>query len=168
MRRVAATFVAFIVALLAAFAAIVLVFPFGLILHEAVIYPLALCIAAVFAALGAGWMGTILRAGEGRTRLLPVAGVSVGVAALLAVAVLLFLAWAENQRPAVVTLSPFHIAAVVPALIALVAVLATVRLRTTAHTLRGDVLSTLGLLAASVLSIPTAILLAAQLGLAGA
>jgi hypothetical protein len=168
VRRAAATIVAFIVAALAAFGAIVIVFPFGLVLHEAIIYPLAMCVSGVFGALGAGWIGTILRLGGGRTRLLPVAGVTVGVAAVLAVAVLLFLSWAESQRPAVFTLNPFQVAVVVPVVIALAAVLAVSRLRTAAATLRRDVLTTLGLLVVSVLSVPAAIVLGAQFGLAGA
>ena len=168
MRRLAALVVAFIVAALAAFVAIVLIFPFGLILHEAVIFPLALCVAGVFAALGAGWMGTILKARGGRTQLLPVTVVTVGVAALLAAAILLFLAWAVDQRPAVVAVNPFVIAATAPVVIALTAALATARFRTAAHTMRRDVLTTLGLLAVCVLSVPAAIMLAAQFGLAGA
>ena len=168
MRRVAATVVAFIVALLAAFAAIVIVFPFGLILHEAIIFPLALCVAGVFAALGAGWMGTILHVAAGRTRLLAVTGVTVVVAAFIALGLLLFLAWAESQRPAVISLSPFHVAAVAPIVLALVATIAVGRLRTPAPTLPRDVLTTLGLLAACVLSVPAAIVLGAQFGLAGA
>ena len=168
MRRLAASVVAFIVAALAAFAAIVLVFPFGLILHEAVIFPLALCIAGIFAALGAGWMGTILKASGGRTRLLPVTGLTVGAAALLSVAILLFLTWAVNQRPAVVALNPVVVAATAPVAIALTAALATARFRTAARTVRQDVLTTLGLLALCVLSVPATIVLAAQFGLAGA
>ena len=168
MRRLAATVAAFIVAALAAFAAIVLVFPFGLILHEAVIFPLALCIAGVFAALGAGWMGTILKTAGGRTRLLPVTGMTVGAATLLSVAILLFLTWAESQRPAVVAVNPFVVAATAPVAIALTAALAIARFRAAARTARQDVLTSLGLLALCVLSVPATIVLAAQFGLAGA
>ena len=168
MGRSAATAVAFIVAALAAFVAIVLVFPFGLILHEALIFPLALCVSGVFAALGAGWIGTILNNAGGRTRLLPVAGVTVGAAALLAVVILLFLTWAVSQRPAVVAVNPFLVAATAPLVIALTAALATTQFRTPAQTTRQDVLTTLGLLVVCILSVPATILLAAQLGLAGA
>jgi hypothetical protein len=168
MRRILTALGAVLAASIAAFAAIVLVFPFGLILDERLIYPLALSIAAVFAALAAGWTGTLLAPDRSRTRLLPAVGATFVIAVVLSIGTLLFLYWADAQRPRVFALSPFRVAAAAPIALALTAALATTRLRGTPRTTGKDLLLTVGLLALTVVSVPATIALGAAVGLAGA
>jgi hypothetical protein len=59
------------------------VYPMGLCIPGFIIWPLTLVVAAVFAALGASWVGTILAPDRTITRLLPVV-IASEVAAILA------------------------------------------------------------------------------------
>ncbi len=63
------------------------VFTFGLVVAELIIWPLTFFIGAIFAAIGAGWAGNLLA--PGRTHLLPVVSVSMTIAAAMGVAVLI-------------------------------------------------------------------------------
>lgn len=58
--------------------------PYGLEMPAEVLFPLVLVVASLFAAIGAGWAGTLLAPGRTRTRLLPVVGVSLATAAVVA------------------------------------------------------------------------------------
>ncbi len=68
-----------------------LVLPLGLIVIEWLIFPLALAVAALLAALSAGWAATFLARDQTQTRLLPVIGVTevaaVGIALLFLIMV---------------------------------------------------------------------------------
>jgi hypothetical protein len=58
--------------------------PYGLEMPAEYLLPLVLVVASLFAAIGASWAGTLLGPGRTRTRLLPVVGVSVATAAVVA------------------------------------------------------------------------------------
>lgn len=58
--------------------------PYGLEMPAEYLLPLVLVVASLFAAIGAGWAGTLLAPGRTRTRLLPVVGVSLATAAVVA------------------------------------------------------------------------------------
>ena len=58
--------------------------PYGLEMPAEVLLPLVLVVASLFAAIGASWAGTLLAPGWTRTRLLPVVGVSLATAAVVA------------------------------------------------------------------------------------
>ncbi len=62
-----------------------LVLTLGLVLHEFIVWPLAFGVGALFAAIGAGWVGTLLASDHTRSRLLSVVGVSEAIAAVVAV-----------------------------------------------------------------------------------
>jgi hypothetical protein len=88
-------------AFLSSLAGLVVLLPLGLILDQVIVYPLAFGVAALLAALAAGWAGTLLAPGATRTRLLPVVVAAEAAAAVLVLAVLVFLAWADTLRPRV-------------------------------------------------------------------
>ncbi len=54
----------------------VLVVPFGLVVVEFIILPLMFGIAALFATLGASWVGILISPDGSSSRILPVVGVS--------------------------------------------------------------------------------------------
>lgn len=58
--------------------------PYGLEMPAEYLLPLVLVVASLFAAIGAGWAGTLLGPGRTRTRLLPVVGISLATAAVVA------------------------------------------------------------------------------------
>ena len=72
------------VALLSALLVGVPMLPMGLELPESILVPLVLLTAALFAAISASWAGTLLAPDHTRTRLLPVVGVSLATAAVVA------------------------------------------------------------------------------------
>ena len=72
------------VALLSALLVGVPMLPMGLELPESILVPLVLLTAALFAAISASWAGTLLAPDHTRTRLLPVVGVSMATAAVVA------------------------------------------------------------------------------------
>lgn len=137
------------------------VLPLGLVTSEYVIFPLALFVAGIFAALGAAWAGNFL-AGDGtRTRLLHVVGSTEAGAAVLA---LLFLAVAGVREA---LLGPVFYPGLFSAIaLAVVAAIATVRFRRRKR--NKDRLVTALLVALAVVSVPMAIFLAWLAGLAGA
>jgi hypothetical protein len=139
-----------------------LVLPFGLIASEYVIFALALGVAGLFAALGAGWAANLL-AGDGtRTRLQQVALATELAAALIAI---LFL---TNSVLRVGLLGPvLYIALACGISLGLVAAVAAWRFRST-DKVEGEVRLTVLLLVLAVVSVPVAIFLASLAGLTGA
>jgi hypothetical protein len=151
----------FAAALICSVAGTFFVLPLGLVASEYVIFPLALFVAGIFAALGASWAGNFL-AGDGScTRLLHVVGITEAGAALLA---LLFLAVADVREA---LLGPVFYPGLFCALaLAVVAAIATVRFRRRKR--NKDRLITVMLVVLAVVSVPVAIFLAWLAGLAGA
>lgn len=89
-----------IVALVGGNIAGMLVLPFGLVLHEVVIWPLTFGVCAIFAAIGAGWAGNLLAPGHIRSRFLPVVGISEVTAAVVAVSLLVLTVFVLPRFPA--------------------------------------------------------------------
>jgi hypothetical protein len=67
------------------------VFPLGLVVHEFVIWPLTLIIGALFAAILAAWIGTLLAPDQMRSRLLAIVGAAEAIAVVVALVYLLAL-----------------------------------------------------------------------------
>lgn len=140
-----------------------IVLPLGLIVIEWLIFPLGLVIAAVLAALSAGWVGTYLAHDQTWTQLAPVIGVTVAVAVGVALLFLVFV------RLGMTGFGPLIIPVVIFSLIlALSASIATWRFRRPQQDKRGDVRLTVALLVLAVASVPSVVFLASRLGLAGA
>ena len=140
-----------------------LVLPLGLIVVEWLIFPLALGIAALLAAVSGGWAGTFLARDETQTRLLPVIGLTeaaaVGVALLFLIMVRLGLA----------SFGPLIVPAVIFSLIlTLSASAATWRFRRPKQDTGSEVKLTVTLLVLAVVSVPGVVFLASLFGLAGA
>jgi hypothetical protein len=152
-----------IAALIGSMLGLILLLPLGLVVHELVIFPLALSIAALLAAIGGNWAGNWLTRDQTRTRLLPVVGVAEATAAAL---VLLFMAVAVLR---VRILGPLLGVAVVWALtLALAATIATWRFRTAPSLVARDGRLTLLLLGATIMLVPSVVFLAWTFGLTGA
>lgn len=142
---------------------LILILPLGLIVLEWIIFPLALMIAAILAALGTGWAGTYLAHDETRTRLEPVVGSTVVVAVVLA---LLFLVLVSVG---VASFGPLFVPALLfSAILALSASIATWRYRRPRQNSAGDGRLTVALLVLATVSVPCVVFLAASFGLAGA
>lgn len=77
------------IALLSALVVAVPMLPMGLEIPGSILAPLVLLTAALFAAISASWAGTLLAPDHTRTRLLPVVGVSIATAAVIALIVAL-------------------------------------------------------------------------------
>lgn len=142
---------------------LLLVLPLGLLVIEWLILPLALVIAALLAALCAGWVGTCRAKGATQTQLLPVIGVTVATAAALAL-LFLSLVWVgvASFGPLIIPVVMFSL------LLALNATHATWRYRRPTQDRRGAVKLTVTVLVLAVLSVPLVVMLAARFGLAGA
>lgn len=140
-----------------------LVLPLGLIVIEWLIFPLALVIAALLAALSAGWAGTYLASNQMQTRLVPVIGVTeiagIGVALLFLLLVRLGLA---SFGPLIVPIALFSL------VLTLTATIATWRFRGPQQNSGRDAKLTVTLLVLAVVSVPVVVFLASLLGLAGA
>jgi hypothetical protein len=166
MGRAPRWLVAFAVALVVSTVAGFFVFALGLILPETLSYPLAFAAVALLAALGAGWLGTLLSPDGRRSRLPAIAGVTelVALAALVVVVALRLgpLARTEFFNRNVYTLL---LATVV---VSATASTATWRLRTAAGSTGRDAGLTLGLLALAVAAIVATIAVASLFGIAGA
>lgn len=140
-----------------------LVLPLGLIVVEWLIFPLALAVAALLAALSAGWAGTFLARDQTQTRLLPVIGVTEVVAVGTALIFLMMV------RLGAANFGPLIIPAVIFSLIlTLTAGAATWRLRAPKQAAGSQVKLTLILLGLALVSVPGVVFLASLLGLAGA
>jgi hypothetical protein len=133
------------------------VLPFGLILHEAVAWPLTLAVAAAFAGLAAGWAA-------GPRVPLPRLVLAAEAGAL----VLALLYWSPLGRIFDRALQiPIAVLFAHLALLALGVTIAAARLRADAETHR-RIRTTLVVIAAALLAVPATILLATPFGLTGA
>jgi hypothetical protein len=140
-----------------------LVLPLGLIVVEWLIFPLALLIAALLAALGAGWAGTYLARDQTQTLLLPVISSTVEAAMGLALIFLLSV-WVglTSFGPLIVPVLFFSL------VLALIATFATWRFRSPQQNRRTAVRLTVTVLVLAVVSVSGIVFLASLLGLAGA
>ncbi len=154
---------AFIAALVGAMAGLMLILPLGLAVHEFVIFPLALGVAALLAALGAAWTGTLLAQGQSRTRLMPVVGVAEATAVLLAILVL---------ANSVLRLGIFdrliYLALAIEFILALAATVGMQAFRRPGEGKRDDLRWTLLLLGMAILLVPIVVYVASLFGLTGA
>jgi hypothetical protein len=132
------------------------VLPFGLGVHELVIWPLTFGISAIFAAIGAGWAGNLLAPDHARSRFLPIVGVSEVAATIVTVIAVagFVLHRATAQDPA--QESPFFVPPIYRfgfgvIFIALSASAATWHFRTPRSSLGKDVAITMGLVGLAVL-----------------
>jgi hypothetical protein len=140
-----------------------LVLPLGLIAAEWIIFPLGLAIAALLAALSAGWAGTLLARDQTQTQFWPVIWVTEAVAIGLALIFLLLV------RLGTASFGPLIIPILIFSLIlALCAGTATWRFRSARQNTRRDVKLTVALLVLAVVSVPVVILIASLFGLTGA
>jgi hypothetical protein len=156
----------FAAALAGAVIGVFLVLPFGLVVHELVILPLALLSGGLLAGIGASWAGTWLGSEPTRPRLLMVVAVAEGVAALLALG-LAALAIADAGQPAQLMPPPGVVGIAAGLLPALGASLAASRF-CEARGAGGQARLIAVLLALAVVSVPVAIAVAALFGLTGA
>lgn len=159
-------------ALLGSLLGIVLIFPLALVAPVAIVYPLGLGVAALLAALAAGWADMFLAgnaAGQAtRPRLLPVVGVAEATAAVVAALLVGTLALGERLRPRVFAPPPLAIGLTCGVLLALAASLATWRYRG-ARTARGEEARlTVALLVSAPIVVVGVLVLSAFFGLTGA
>lgn len=142
------------------------VLPLYLVLHELVLWPLAFGVGALFAAIGAGWVGTFLASDQTRSRLLAVVGVSEATAAIVTVIgflLLLFPAFAFSVLG--ILFVQYGLGMVV---IALVASWATWRFRSSRTHMGWDAMLTLVLAGLAPLIIMGTLYVAELFGLVGA
>jgi hypothetical protein len=146
-----------------------LILPFlGLVLHDLILWPLAFGVGALFAAIGAGWVGTLLASDQTRSHLLAVVGGSEAIAAVVTV-IGFFLggfyspAW---RMPGFGVSVPvrFGLGMVI---IALAASWATGHFRSRGRRLGQDAITTVGLVVVSLLAVIGTLLVASIFGLAG-
>lgn len=150
-------------ALLSSSAGLVLLIPLGLVVSELVVYPLALFVAALLAALSATWTQRALAGAGPPARLWPVLGLTEAGAAMLVA--LWFAAVALN----VVVWGPVIVSALASSLVlALSATAAAFTCRGPADAEQDDKRTTLGLLVLALLSVPVVLFAASLFGLAGA
>jgi hypothetical protein len=153
----------FLAGLLSGTLGLLLVLPLGLVVIEWVVFPLALAVGALLAALAAGWVGTWLARDGTRTRLAAVVVASEAAGLALALVVL----GSPAFRQAI--LGPVIGIAIVSALLlAIVASTATMVYRRPRGEARRDLVLTLGLLALAVVGVPAVVALAGLAGLTGA
>jgi hypothetical protein len=156
-------FATLIAAWLGSIIGLVLVLPLGLIIAEWLIFPLAGVIAALLAALGAGWAGTFLARDQTQTQLLPAIGVTEAVGIGMTLIFLLMV------RLGVASFGPLIVPAVIFSLIlTLSAGVATWRFRSLKQSTGSEVKLTVALLVLAVVSVPGVVFLASLFGLAGA
>jgi hypothetical protein len=158
----------FLAALTGALAGTLLVLPFGLVVVELVVYPLAAAMGALLAALAAGWTATLLARDGSRTRLLPVVGAVEAVAVVVVALLLGYLALDWAARPRVLAVTPFTLAVMGSVLLAAAATVAAWRQRAHGRRLRDDARLTAALVALALAAIPVTLVLAGLAGLAGA
>jgi hypothetical protein len=153
----------FLAALVGGGLGLVLILPLGLIVVEWVVFPTALAVGALLAALGAGWVGT-WTAGDGtRTRLGPAVVAVEAVGLALALVVL----GSASLRSAL--LGPvIGLAGVAGLILAVAASVATATLRRAAGGRQRDLALTLALLALAAAGVPAVVALAGLAGLTGA
>ncbi len=154
---------AFLAALIGSVIGLIAILPLSLGVHELVIFPLALAVSALFAALAAGWVGTWLATDGSRTQLMSTVASMEAMAALLAVT---FIALLTLQ--VTFFMPPIRFIAIGSLLLALAASVATVRSRHSAQDSSADVRLTVMLLLVAVVSVPLVIFLASLFGMTGA
>ena len=166
MGRTLRWLVAFAVALLVSTVAGYFVFALGLVLPETLSYPLTFATVALLAALGAGWLGTLLSPDGSRSRLPVIVGVT-ELVALAALVVVVALRLSPLTRTELFNRNIYILLLATVALSA-AASTATWRLRTAAGSAGRDTGLTFGLLALAVAAIVATITVASLLGFAGA
>lgn len=142
-----------------------LVLPFGLVVVEPIIFPLTFGIAALFAALGASWAGTLLGSNHTSSRILPVVGVSEAMAGIV---VILFLITAVGESMLWYLGSPAIVLGGVMVLIGLSASWAAWHFRKPVRRIGRDALMTLGLVVSAMVVFVGTIYLASLFGMVGA
>ena len=166
MGRALRWLVAFAVALVVSAVAGFFVFALGLILPETLSYPLAFATVALLAALGAGWLGTLLSPDGRRSRLPAVVGVT-ELVALAALVVVVALRLSPLARTAFFNRNVYTLL-LATVVVSATASTATWRLRTAAGSTGRDAGLSLGLLALAVVAFVATIAVASLLGIAGA
>lgn len=158
-----------IVALLGGNVAGMLVFPFGLVVHEFVIWPLTFGICAIFAAIGAGWASNLLVPGHTRSRLLPVVGISEATAAVVAIALLALTAFLFPRFPAFASMlgPPVFLLGTGVIFIAMSASWAAWHFRSLESRVGKEIAITIGLVGLAILAFVATLFLAGLFGLAG-
>jgi hypothetical protein len=156
----------FTAALASAVIGIFVVLPFGLVVHELVILPLAALVGGLLASAGAIWAGARLMAGPTWPRPLAVVVATESVAAMLAL-LIVALAAVDAPRPAQLLPPPSAIGMAAALALALAASMAALRFREPrgAGSQARLLVMLLGL---AVVSLPATIAVAALLGLTGA
>jgi hypothetical protein len=165
-------FATLVVALLSGAVLALFIFLFGLIVPEAIIFPLTFGIGAIFAAIGASWVGNRLATERTRSRLLPIVGISETTAVVVAVG-LLALMLNHLPTPGFVIersgMAPGRIVDVVLGMvfIALSASWATWRFRSSERRTGRDAAIMLGLVGLSILIFIATLYTASLFGLVG-
>ncbi len=141
-----------LVALICGVAAdVVLVLPFTLSSQPSRMWFAAIGIGALFAAITAGWVGTLAASDRTRSRLLVVVATSEAAAAFVAVIGFLVLREAVPRSSVLLPLLSILFFVVAMAIVALVAGWAALRFRNPRRHLAPDILATIGLLGLMVL-----------------
>jgi hypothetical protein len=153
----------FLAGLLGGGLGLLLVLPLGLVVIEWVIFPLALAVGALLAALAAGWVGTWLARDGTRTRLVAAVAASEAAGLVLALVVLGVPAFRQALLGPVI-----RITVVAALVLAIVASTATLTYRRPRGEARRDLALTLVLLALAVVGVPAVVALAGLAGLTGA
>jgi hypothetical protein len=165
--RLLKRFATYVAALAGAIIGIFLVLPFGLVVHELVIMPLALLVGGLLASVGASWAASQLARDQTRTRLLPVVAFAEAGAALAAL-MFAVIYTGDAARPENVLPTPGVIGIAASLVLALDVTLAAWRFRgTQSETASQGRLMAL-LLAVAVVSVPVVIVVASLFGLTGA
>ncbi len=146
-----------------------LVFPFGLVIHEFIIWPLTFGICAIFAAIGAGWASNLLVPGHTRSRFLPVVGISEVTAVVVAVALLGLTVFFFPRFPAFASMlgPPIFLLGTGVIFIAMSASWAAWHFRSLEGHMAKDVAITLGLVGLAILAFVATLFLAGLFGLVG-
>ena len=143
----------------------VLVLPFGLVVVAYVMLPLMFGIAALFAALGASWVGILVSPDGSSSRILPVVCVSEVTAGVM---VILFLIPAVEESMFRYLGSPAMVLVAITVLMGLGASWAAWRFRSPGRRIRKDALMTLGLMGLAGLVLAGTIYVASHFGMVGA
>jgi hypothetical protein len=129
---------------------VVLVLPYALSSEPWRMWFAAFGIGALFSALAAGWVGTLIASNRSRSRLLMVVGTSEAAAAILAAGGFLLLRSAVLGSSALLPVLSALLLGLGIAIIALVGSWAALRFRSSRRRLAPDILATVGLLALMV------------------
>lgn len=153
----------FLAALIGSLFGLFALLPLGLVVHSFVVFPLAFGVAALFAALSAGWAGTAMATDGTRAHLASVvirAEIAAAILALLQI--ILYLSNVTLPGPLI------GVIVVCSILLATITSAATHRSRRKQGESGNDVRFTVMLLLAAVVLVPVVILVASLFGLTGA